>query len=117
MSNWTSGTDRFYATAVTDTPARDTPNVAPLNQITFGTISPTLTQWKSVTNEILVTSTSTYWDGPASDNTTVGGGTGTWNAGNLNWTLIGGTPNSFWAQGNSIARFAGTAGTVTVSGT
>ncbi len=57
--------------------------------------------------------TSEYWD-PGLLNASPGsGGTGTWNAANVNW-WISGTSDSVWTSGD-IANFAGTAGTVTVS--
>jgi fibronectin-binding autotransporter adhesin len=60
-----------------------------------------------------------YWDGAADarSNGLIGGGTGTWQAatGNDNWTGSDGTLNAGY-QADSLAIFAGTAGTVTVDG-
>lgn len=59
-----------------------------------------------------------FWDGTdMTGNGTIDGGTGTWNAGNTNWT---GAPGSADINGpwlGSVGVFLGTAGTVTVSGT
>jgi fibronectin-binding autotransporter adhesin len=58
-----------------------------------------------------------YWDGPNTlANSTVDGGTSTWDATTTNWTTSTGTPNSNW-QDSAVGIFQGTAGTVTVSGT
>jgi autotransporter-associated beta strand protein len=59
-----------------------------------------------------------FWDGADQvGNGVVNGGTGTWNATNTNWTGAPGqaTVNDQWHS--SVGVFAGTAGTVTVSGT
>ena len=117
VTNWTLNVDHFYATAVTGAPAQDTRNVAPLNNITLTGATAAQTAWLSATNEITTALPGTYWDGPATNSTTVEGGNGTWDATTSNWTQSTGTPNGLWAGGTSTATFAGTAGTVTVSGT
>ncbi|MGV0960380.1 MAG: autotransporter-associated beta strand repeat-containing protein [Limnohabitans sp.] len=76
----------------------------------------------SVANQVrlvvVVASTLTYWDVAANgNNNAVNGGTGTWDTSTTNWTNSGGTVNGTWPAGTSVATFAGTAGTVTVSGT
>lgn len=58
-----------------------------------------------------------FWDGAdASGNGTVDGGAGTWSAGGTNWTGAPGSAgfNDQWR--GEVGVFAGTAGTVTVSG-
>ncbi|WP_295549279.1 autotransporter-associated beta strand repeat-containing protein [uncultured Pseudacidovorax sp.] len=120
VSNWTSGSDHFYATGITGTPARGTANITPLNQITLGSNAPSQTYWASGTNELLaVAAIYTYWDGPnTTSNNTVDGGAGTWDATTTNWTLVGGAPNGIWAGSTNVATFGGTSGgAVTVSGT
>lgn len=59
-----------------------------------------------------------YWDGinANTDNDSIQGGAGTWDAGTANWTdQTDSAPGVIWVAGNT-AVFAGTAGTVTVSG-
>ena len=62
-------------------------------------------------------SSNTFWDGAAANTTAVEGGTGPWNATTNNWTVSDGSANGPWPAGSSVATFAGTAGTATVSGT
>ena len=59
-----------------------------------------------------------YWDGSdlTGGDDVITGGTGTWNAGNSNWTGIPSELNTTWFNG-SVAVFTATAGTVTVDGT
>jgi uncharacterized repeat protein (TIGR01451 family) len=47
VSNWQTGTRRLFATAVVGTPARDTPNLAPLNRVTLAGASAAFTVWLS----------------------------------------------------------------------
>jgi len=61
-----------------------------------------------------------YWDGADTTGASAAvggdGGTGTWNASNTNWTNpTGYAVNSAW--GGQVGVFAGSAGTVTISGT
>ncbi|WP_164897260.1 autotransporter-associated beta strand repeat-containing protein [Pseudomonas alkylphenolica] len=57
-----------------------------------------------------------FWDGAQQlSNGAVDGGSGSWGAGNANWTSVDGTSNHAWAQ--NFAVFQGTPGTVTVNGT
>ncbi|MBI1181284.1 MAG: autotransporter domain-containing protein [Alphaproteobacteria bacterium] len=61
-----------------------------------------------------------YWDGanPAPGGVADGrGGSGTWNAGNTNWTNQAGTINAPWAAQIAVFSANGGAGTVTVEGT
>jgi autotransporter-associated beta strand protein len=118
VSNWTSGSDHFYATAITGNPSKNTLNVAPLNVITLGSNLASQTYWASST-ELLAGSSAgyTYWDGPASNTTSIEGGAGTWNSTNSNWTDSNGTINGTWAGGTNVANFKTTGGTVTVNGT
>ena len=53
-----------------------------------------------------------YWDPGTLLASPGSGGTGTWNAANVNWWLSGGSDTT-WTSGN-IANFAGTNGTVTL---
>ena len=53
VTNWTQGTDHFFASAVTGNPARNTPNLSPLNNITLTGRSAVETAWLS-SNEIVV---------------------------------------------------------------
>ena len=115
-TNWAAGSDHFYATAVTGTPAKNTTGLTPLNQITLGSNAASTTYWSTVANELLAAGNLTYWDGSATDTTTVEGGLGFWNATSTNWTTSTGTPNGIWAGGSTTAIFTGTANTVTVSG-
>ncbi len=57
-----------------------------------------------------------FWDGPNMNNDPAPplGGTGTWNAGNSNWTTANGQINSTWLS--QVGIFGGAAGTVTVNG-
>ncbi|WP_211322672.1 beta strand repeat-containing protein, partial [Pseudacidovorax intermedius] len=120
-SGWVAGSTHFYATAVTGTPARNTANLVPLNQIKLDVNAASLTYWASGTpGELLAAVTPgslgyTYWD-TTPGNGTIDGGTGTWDNSQLMWTDNTGASNSTWVAG-SIATFQGTAGTVTVSGT
>ena len=52
VTNWTQGTDRFYATAVTGAPAKDTIGITPLNNITLSPNAASKTGWQSSNNEI-----------------------------------------------------------------
>lgn len=117
-SNWTAGSDHFYASAVTGSPARNTTNVAPLNQIALGGNAATQTYWASGTNELLVGAAGSYtwWDATAGNNQ-LDGGTGTWNTTNSNWSTSTGSFNGPWAGSTNTASFGGTAGTVTVDTT
>ncbi len=57
-----------------------------------------------------------YWDGTgAVADGAVSGGSGVWNAGNINWTNVGGTANSNW--GSTIGYFTNVGGAVSVVGT
>ncbi|MBN9003194.1 MAG: transporter, partial [Rhizobiales bacterium] len=57
-----------------------------------------------------------FWDGAnTTANGTVNGGDGTWTTAGTNWTISDGSANGSW--NGSVGVFAGTAGTVTVSGT
>ncbi|WP_157632781.1 autotransporter-associated beta strand repeat-containing protein [Hoeflea sp. 108] len=59
-----------------------------------------------------------FWDGSdLTGNGTVDGGSGTWNASNGNWTGAPGEANFNDGWRGEVGVFAGTAGTVTVSGT
>ena len=76
-----------------------------------------LTIQTAVANQInLVVNGTTlleFWDGTdAANNGIIGGGNGTWNSTNTNWTVADGSTNSVWRQG--FAVFEGTAGTVTL---
>jgi len=115
-SNWTQGTTRFYATAVTGSPAKNQVGLAPMNQVKLGSNAATATYWSSTGNELLpmATGTYTYWDTNAS-NTTVDGGPGNWDGTTLNWTTSSGTPNGTWAGGTNVATFAGTGAAVSVT--
>lgn len=56
-----------------------------------------------------------FWDGSgASDDGTISGGGGTWNASLTNWTNASGTSNSAWNE--RFAAFAGTGGNVLIDG-
>lgn len=120
VSNWTAGQDRFFAKAVQEAPTRNTANLPPLNQVTLGGNSPTLTFWRSNPNqpddnELLVANAQyTFWD-TVPNNGQIDGGTGVWDSALANWTTSNGTPNGLWAGG--VATFQGTAGSVTVEGT
>ncbi|MFC5769758.1 autotransporter-associated beta strand repeat-containing protein, partial [Thauera sinica] len=115
VSNWTSGTDHFYATAVTGGPAKDVPNTAPLNRVKLGSAPPSATYWATTGSELLAFSGPyTYWDGAASNVTSIEGGTGNWTTAGTNWTTEQGGPNGAFTP-NNFAFFDGTAGTVTVS--
>ena len=58
-----------------------------------------------------------FWDGAdQAGNGVVNGGTGTWNAANTNWTGAPGQANINDQWRSSVGVFAGTAGTVTVTG-
>ncbi|MET3514418.1 autotransporter-associated beta strand protein [Pseudacidovorax sp. 1753] len=115
-SNWTQGTTRFYATAVTGSPAKNQVGLAPMNQIQLGSNAATATYWSGTGNELLpmTTGTYTYWDTNAS-NTTVDGGSGNWDGSTLNWTTSSGTPRGTWAGGTETAYFNGSAGSVTLA--
>ena len=52
VTNWTHGTDHFFASAVAGNPARNTTNLSPLNSITLTGRSPLETAWLS-SNEIV----------------------------------------------------------------
>ena len=52
VTNWTQGTDRFFATAVTGAPARNTINLSPLNRITLSGQTAQTTAWQSSNDEI-----------------------------------------------------------------
>ncbi|WP_232516691.1 autotransporter-associated beta strand repeat-containing protein [Thauera sinica] len=112
VTNWTAGSDHFYATAIsTPTPAKDTPNIAPLNRITLGGSNAITTQWLTTGNELSIyTGPFTYWDGPAVNATTIEGGSGTWLAADIsgNWTTASGGPNGPWTDGQ-VATFGGSA--------
>ncbi|WP_171904818.1 beta strand repeat-containing protein, partial [Hoeflea olei] len=59
-----------------------------------------------------------FWDGAdATGNGTVDGGAGTWSSAGTNWTGAPGTAEINGPYAGSVAVFAGTSGTVTVSGT
>ena len=66
---------------------------------------------------VITAPTGTFWDGTNSNNTSIEGGNGTWDATTNNWTVSSGTPNGTWAAGTSIATFSVAPGTVNVSGT
>ncbi|KTT22332.1 autotransporter-associated beta strand repeat-containing protein [Pseudacidovorax intermedius] len=116
VTNWTAGSDHLYAGSINGGPARNTANVAPLNSVTLGSNAASATYWASGTNELLVASAMTYWDGPAANTTSVEGGAGTWGTAS-NWTTSAGTLNGPWAGGTNVANFTATGGAVTVSGT
>jgi fibronectin-binding autotransporter adhesin len=62
----------------------------------------------------------TFWDGGGAalhGNGAIDGGSGVWDATSANWTDMGGTLNGPLTPNPSVTIFAGTAGTVTVSGT
>ena len=93
------------------------------NGMTLGTLpggvsAGALTIQTSVANQVnlVVSGTSLlqFWDGTdAPNNGVVGGGNGTWNTANTNWTVADGSTNSAWKQG--FAVFEATAGTVTLA--
>ena len=56
-------------------------------------------------NLIVTAISGTYWDGPATNTTSVEGGIGTLNASSRNWTTSTGTPNGVWAGGSSVAKY------------
>ena len=117
VTSWTFGTDHFFATSVTPTPAKDTANVSPLNNITLTGLTSAKTAWLSSNNEITVLNL-TFWDGTnTTANGLVNGGNGTWDGTTTNWTQSTGTPNGAWAAGTNVATFQTTGGTVNVSGT
>lgn len=107
---WVNSFDSFFVTAINGNPARNTGNVAPLNQITLGGGNPRLTYWAS-TNELLLL--GNYWDGnQTTANSLVDGGAGIWSTSSTNWTNSTGTANGLWAGGTDIAVFSGPSGTV-----
>ena len=53
-----------------------------------------------------------FWDGAHANNTTIEGGTASWDNFNNNWTTAAGTTNSSWQNG--VANFGAVAGTVTL---
>ncbi|MEJ1938911.1 hypothetical protein WDZ92_52605, partial [Nostoc sp. NIES-2111] len=76
-SNWQAGARRFFAAAVTGSPARDTINLTPLNQVALAGNSPAVTLWARGTPGELLVAALTYLDTVA-NNDAVDGGTGTW---------------------------------------
>ncbi|ATE60181.1 beta strand repeat-containing protein [Thauera sinica] len=107
VTNWTAGTDHFYATAITGNPAKGTVNLAPLNQVKLGSNAASATYWASAGNELLASAGPfTYWDGPAANTTSIETGNGTWDYSTRNWTTGTGTPNGVWTDG-SVATFNG----------
>ncbi|RYH51394.1 MAG: hypothetical protein EON54_15090, partial [Alcaligenaceae bacterium] len=56
----------------------------------------------------------TYWDGPATNTTTIEGGSAAWSATFPGWTTSTGTPNGAWSSGG-VAVFATAAGLSTVN--
>jgi outer membrane autotransporter protein len=54
-----------------------------------------------------------FWDGPHNDNTTIEGGTGTWNTTNLNWANAQGVGGNVYVE-NSPVIFSGATGLVTL---
>jgi autotransporter-associated beta strand protein len=118
VADWSATDRRIFATAVTDTPARNQTNLSPLNRVQLGGNATTLTYWASASNELLAgTGPYTYWD-PTTGNTTVDGGTGTWSQDGAGWTTQTYTLNGPWAGGTSTAYFGsytGTTATVTLA--
>ena len=67
---------------------------------------------------VTIMAAGTFWDGSnTTANSAVDGGTGTWDAITGNWTNAAGSANGAWVSGANTAVFAGSSGTVTVSGT
>ena len=56
-----------------------------------------------------------FWDGAATNTTTIEGGPGTWNATNTNWTNAAGDTNDVWD--GTVANFGVVGGAVAVVGT
>ncbi len=52
VTNWTQGTDHFFAAAVTGAPVKDTANITPLTNITLTGRTASQTRWLSSNNEI-----------------------------------------------------------------
>ena len=63
----------------------------------------------------IATLPTVYWDGPATNITTVEGGTGSWSAAGANWTLSSGIGNSIWPGSTYIPVFQAAAGTASVA--
>jgi fibronectin-binding autotransporter adhesin len=126
VTNWASGSDHFYVKAITSTsePAKNTVNVAPLNQINFNPTADSATYYGLPatywTTDFELLAAMNYWDGPrTTSNNAVDGGTSTWNSSTTNWTNATGSANGVWGNLSTglVGVFKGTAGTVTVSGT
>ena len=95
-----------------------TNNVMAIGTVPNGVSPGGLSIQTSVANQINLvvngTSLLEFWDGnDAPNNGVVGGGNGTWNSTNTNWTVANGSTNSAWKQG--LAVFEGTPGTVTLA--
>jgi fibronectin-binding autotransporter adhesin len=107
----TAGWYRLYNVTGTTSGSYGTVNSGVLNSTIYTTIP-------NQVNALLAGSGQSvqFFDGAdATGNGSVNGGTGTWNAGNTNWTSLPGAQiNDQWRAGVGI--FAGTAGTVTVAG-
>lgn len=117
VNNWSAGAAHLTAAGITGNPVQNVMNQAPLTSIVLGSNAASASYWAN-TGEILASTASLfYWDGAGTaGNGGVGGGTGNWDATTTNWTASDGSVNGAWVPG-ATARFAGTAGTVTVSGT
>ena len=95
-----------------------TNNVMTIGTVPNGVSPGGLSIQTSVANQVNLvvngTSLLEFWDGnDAPNNGVVGGGNGTWNSTNTNWTVANGSTNSAWKQG--LAVFEGTPGTVTLA--
>ena len=95
-----------------------TNNVMTIGRVPNGVSPGGLSIQTSVANQINLvvngTSLLEFWDGnDAPNNGVVGGGNGTWNTTNTNWTVADGSTNSAWKQG--LAVFESTPGTVTLA--
>ncbi|MEJ1935377.1 autotransporter-associated beta strand repeat-containing protein, partial [Nostoc sp. NIES-2111] len=114
LNNWTQGSDRFFAAAISPTsPTRNLAGVSPLDNLQVQGNSTLSFYWASGSPGELLTAAPNYWDTTAS-NSTVDGGTGTWDGSNTNWATANGVVNGAWLS-TRIAIFDGSAGTGTVS--
>ncbi|MGI9133899.1 MAG: beta strand repeat-containing protein, partial [Rhodoferax sp.] len=122
VSKWVSGTNHLKVSAFTNytspAPTQNTLGLEPLKRIALGSNAASQTYWSSTSNELLAAGATsfTYWDGPATNNTFIEGGAGTWDSTRTNWTTVDGSVNGSWTAGQT-ANFSAGSGTVTVSGT